>query len=55
VLAYAEALRSLDPKRLEHALGVVQAAQEIVGSDPDLAEISTLLAAHPGLPQSDAQ
>jgi hypothetical protein len=60
VLAYAEALRSLDPKRLEHALGVVEDAQGLLTekygvADTDLGEISTLLASHPGLPQSDAQ
>jgi Ca-activated chloride channel family protein len=56
VVAYAEALRSLDHKRLEAALGTVKKAQEALGgNDEDLKEIEGLLALHPALAAGGAQ
>jgi Ca-activated chloride channel family protein len=50
VVAYAEALKSLDKKRLEAALKTVKAAQEALGgTDEDLKEIEALIPLHPAL------
>jgi hypothetical protein len=50
VLVYAEALRSLDDRRLKNALDVVTHTNA-ASPDPDLTAIAELLALHPALPQ----
>ena len=48
VIAYAEALKSMDGKRITGALGVIQAAYTATGkADKDLEEILGLLPNHP--------
>lgn len=50
VVAYAEALKSLNKKRLELALEAVKKAQEALGgTDEDLMEIEALITLHPTL------
>jgi hypothetical protein len=48
VLGYAEALRSLDGRRLDNARKLVETLNQNA-PDPDLASIAELLALHPGL------
>jgi hypothetical protein len=52
VLTYAEALRSLDGRRLEHALSVVHQANA-AAPDAELSAIAELLSLHPGMPQAE--
>jgi Ca-activated chloride channel homolog len=54
VVAYAEALRSFDGKRLAAAFQLVQAENTTL-NDPQLDEILTLLPKHPGFPGAATQ